>query len=91
MSRVRHVRGGVAIRVAYPYSLDFFDQLSCIKFFHRSYGLKDIDFLSFIKLNQLLDFFYYLIPTLSKTVMLTGSTLTSGATLSLAGAFNWSN
>ena len=35
------------IRVVYSYSLDFSDQLSCIKFFHPSYGLKDIDFQSF--------------------------------------------
>ena len=33
--------------VAYSYSLYFFEQLSCIKYFHLTYGLKDIDFLSF--------------------------------------------
>ena len=33
--------------VAYSYSLYFSEQLSCIKYFHLTYGLKDIDFLSF--------------------------------------------
>ena len=38
------LRGVVDMQVAYPYSLYFSDQLSCIKFFHLSYGLKDINF-----------------------------------------------
>ena len=38
------LEGVVAIRVAYPGALDFSDQLSCIKFFHPAYGLKDINF-----------------------------------------------
>ena len=33
--------------VAYSYSLYFSEQLSCIKYFHLTYGLKDINFLSF--------------------------------------------
>ena len=40
------------IWVVYPYSLDFSDQLSCIKFFHRSYRLKDIDFQSLIQIKK---------------------------------------
>ena len=32
------------LRVAYSYSLYFSEQLSCINYFHRSYGLKYIDF-----------------------------------------------
>ena len=37
---------GVGMWVAYSYSLYFSEQLSCIKYFHWTYGLKDIDFLS---------------------------------------------
>src|SRR3954468_3208533 len=45
-------QGGVVdIRIAYPYSLYFSDQLSCIKFFDLKYGLKDINFQSFKHLN----------------------------------------
>ena len=47
------LEGVVDIWVAYSYSLDFSDQLSCIKFFHPSYGLKDIDFQSFIQLKRI--------------------------------------
>ena len=42
--------------VAYSYSLYFSDQLSCIKFFHRSYGLKDIEFQSFIQFKSISGF-----------------------------------
>ena len=41
------------IRVAYSSSLYFSEQLSCIKFFHPTYGLKDINFYS---LNQFIEF-----------------------------------
>ena len=58
----------VGVRAAYLYSLHFSEQLSCIKYFDLTYGLKDIDFQSFIHFNQFLDFFYYLNATLSKTV-----------------------
>ena len=34
----------MGILVAYPYSLYFSEQLSCIKYFHLNYGLKDIEF-----------------------------------------------
>ena len=37
----------MVIRLAYPGSLYFSDQLSCIKFLDPRYGLKDIDFISF--------------------------------------------
>ena len=33
--------------IAYSCSLYFSEQLSCIKYFHPTYGLKDIDFQSF--------------------------------------------
>ena len=39
------------IQIAYSYSLYFSDQISCIKFFDLTYGLKDIDFQSFIHLK----------------------------------------
>ena len=47
------LEGVMDIRVAYLYSLYFSDQLSCIKFFHQSYGLKDIDFQSFIQFKRI--------------------------------------
>lgn len=54
MSHVRYVRRGVVgIRVAYSYSLYFSEQLSGIKYFHPTYGLKDMNFYSF---NQFLEF-----------------------------------
>ena len=65
------LEGVVGIRVAYPYSLDFSDQLSCIKFFHLSCGLKDIDFQSFIQLKEFLDFLLFIYSTLSRIVSLT--------------------
>ena len=36
------LEGVVGIRIAYPYSLYFSDQFSCIKFLNLTYGLKDI-------------------------------------------------
>ena len=53
------LEGVVDILVVYPYSLYFSEQLSCIKFFDLTYGLKDIDFQSFIQFKKNLDFFYY--------------------------------
>ena len=44
--------------VAYSYSLYFSEQLSCIKFFHPTYGLKDINFPSF---NQFISFTGFLL------------------------------
>ena len=59
----------MGIRVAYPYSLDFSDQLSCIKFFHQSYGLNDIDFQSLNQFKRISGIsFIILIPTLSRIV-----------------------
>ena len=49
------------MRVAYPYLLDFSDQLSRIKFFHRSYGLKDIDFQSFKSFKRISGIYFLLI------------------------------
>ena len=46
----------MVIRVAYPYSLDFSEQLSCIKFFHLTYGLKDINFQRFIQFKRISGF-----------------------------------
>ena len=46
------------IRVVYPHSLYFSDQLSCIKFFHPSYGLKDIDFQSFKSFKRISGFIF---------------------------------
>ena len=48
------------IRVAYSYSLDFSDQLSCIKFFNLSYGLKDIDFQSFKEFKSFSEFLLFI-------------------------------
>ena len=73
------------IRVAYSYSLDFSDQLSCIKFFHLSYGLKDINFQSFIQ-KEFLDFLL-----LFNSNIIQNSALTEGAHLSYTGVFDWSN
>ena len=47
------LEGVVDIRVANPGSLYFFDQLSCIIYFHWGCGLKDIDFRSFIHFNSI--------------------------------------
>ena len=47
------LEGVVDIRIAYSYSLYFSDQVSCINYFHRSYGLKDIDFQSFIQFKRI--------------------------------------
>src|SRR4051812_34112407 len=55
-------QGGVVdIRIAYPYSLYFSDQLSCIKFFDPIYVLKDIDFISLINFKTLKILFYLII------------------------------
>ena len=53
MSRVWYVRGGVGIRVAYLYSLYFSEQLSCINYFDLTYGLKDINYQSFIQFKPI--------------------------------------
>ena len=74
------------IRVAYPYSLYFSNHLSCIKFFHRSYGLKDIDFQSFIQFKRISGFLL-----LFKSNIIQNSALTEGAHLSYTGVFDWSN
>ena len=65
------------IQVAYSYSLDFSDQLSCIKFFHPTYGLKDIDFQSFIQFKRISGFLLLL-----KCNIIQNSVLTEGAHLS---------
>ena len=46
--RVRCVRGVVDLRIVYSDSLYFSDQFSCTNYFHPSYGLKYINFQSFI-------------------------------------------
>ena len=51
--------------MAYLDSWHFSDHFSYINYFHLNYGLKDMNFRSFI---NFLDYFIYLIPTLSKTV-----------------------
>ena len=73
------------IWVVYSYSLYFSDQLLCIKFFHWSYGLKDIDFQSFIQFKRISGFLLFIYSTLSRTVSLTKST-DRGAHLS----YTWS-
>ena len=47
------LEGVVGVWIAYSYSLYFFEQLSCIKYFHLTYGLKDIEFQRF---NHFLEF-----------------------------------
>ena len=56
------------IQIAYSYSLYFSDQLSCIKFFDLSYGLKDIDFQSLNQLKAFSGFILFINSTLSKIV-----------------------
>ena len=46
MSMIGVLGGGVDIQIAYPDSLYFSDQLSCIKFLNLTYGLKVIEFQS---------------------------------------------
>ena len=63
--------------VAYSYSLYFSEQLSCIKYFHLTYGLKDINFQSFnqfITISGISEIYLIIKLELSKTVLLTGST-----------------
>ena len=68
----------MGMRVAYPGSLYFSEQLSCIKFFHRSYGLKVINFLSFNQLKAFSGFYLIVLLTLSRIGTLTGSNLHVG-------------
>ena len=44
------LEGVVDLRIAYYYSLDFYDQFSYINYFHLSNGLKVINFQSFIQI-----------------------------------------
>ena len=67
--------------VAYSYSLYFFDQFSCIKFFDLSYGLKDIDFQSFNQFKSFLELFLLNKQDYPNSVV-DWSRLTSGAPLS---------
>ena len=53
-------------RTAYPDLSRRSEQLSCIKYFHPNYGLKDMIF--FKDLNHFLILIIYLNSTLSKTV-----------------------
>jgi len=41
------------MRIAYSYTLYFSDQLSCINYFDLTYGLKDIEFQSFIQFKSI--------------------------------------
>ena len=74
----------MGIRIAYSYLLYFSEQLSCIKFFHPTYGLKDIYFLEFKSFSG---FSVIHKATLSRIVSLTGQTYRWGPTVS----FDWSN
>ena len=51
--------GVVEQRIPHLDSLNFSEQLSCINYFNPGYGLKDINFTSFIQyLNQLNNFLF---------------------------------
>ena len=61
----------MGIRVAYSYFLYFSEQVSCTKYFHRSCGLKDIEFIIFKCVWNLLELFLIINPTLTTIVWLT--------------------
>ena len=81
-------RGVVDIRVVYPYSLYFSEQLSCIKFFHLTYGLKDIDFQSFIQFKRISGFLLLINQHYPKQYWLTGSTDRWGPAISFDQSTN---
>ena len=88
-----HLRG---VWIAQLYSLYFSDQLSCIKFFHLIYGLKDIEFQSFNQFKSFSGFTLFINSTLSKTVLVDQSTdmwglLTSGSHISYTVLIKWFN
>ena len=62
----------MGIRAAYTYPLYFSDQISCINYFNPTYGLKDIQFQSFIHFKIISGFIVILNSTLSRIVLLTG-------------------
>ena len=68
------------IQIAYSYLLYFFDQLSCIKFFHLSYGLKDIEFQRFNQFKRISGFSFII-----KSGHYPKQCLTEGAHLSYTG------
>ena len=76
------LEGVMGVRVAYSYSLYFSDQLSCIKYFHLNYGLKDIEFQSLNHFIAISRFLLIIKATLSKIGKLTGQ-LIGGTPMSL--------